>query len=88
MFGATSDRLPIDVGSIHITEGAVVDLRYEGRTVSVCVTKVIKPQAEFEGTIEAFGHQPKHADLEQGNVVRFSYDKIQHIHKWIEADQA
>ena len=87
MFGASSDKLPIEVESIRITEGAVVDLRYKGKTGSIRVTKVIQPQAEFEGAIEAFEHEPEHADLKQGDVVRFDYDKIQHIHKWIEADQ-
>ncbi len=87
MFGATSDRLPIELEKIQITEGAVVDLRYKGKTASICVTKVIQPQAEFEGAIEAFEHEPEHADLKQGDVVQFGYDKIQHIHKWIEADQ-
>lgn len=89
MFGASSTGRPIATPeSIIITEGAVVDLRYEGKAASIRVTKVIKPQPEFEGAIGAFEHEPEHADLKQGDVVRFNYDKIQHIHKWIEADQA
>lgn len=86
-FGASTDELPCDYENIRITEGAVVDLRYKGKTASVRVTKVIRPQAEFEGAIEAFEHEPEHADLKQGDVVQFGYDKIQHIHKWIESDQ-
>ena len=53
-FGATTDELPCDYENIRITEGAVVDLRYKGKTGSIRVTKVIQPQAEFEGAIEAF----------------------------------
>ena len=88
MFGATSEKRPVAAPeSIQITEGAMVDLRYKGKTASIRVTKVIQPQAEFEGAIEAFEHEPAHADLTQGDVVRFPYEKIQHIHKWIEEDQ-
>ena len=89
MFGATTEKLPIEIESIRITEGAVVDLRYKGKTASIRVTKVIRPQAEFEGAIEAFApeYELEHADLKHGDVVRFAYDKIQHIHKWIEKDQ-
>ena len=88
MFGATSEKRPVATPeSIRITEGAVVDLRYKGKTVSIRVTKVVRPQAEFEGAIEAFEHEPEHADLKQGEVVRFPYDKIEHIHKWDESVQ-
>ncbi len=88
MFGATSEKRPIATPeSIKITEGAVVDLRYKGKTASICITKVIQPQAEFEGAIEAFEYEPEHADLKQGDLVRFTYDKIQHIHKWDESAQ-
>ena len=86
-FGATTDELPVDYENIRITAGAIVDLRYKGKTTSIRVTKVIQPQAEFEGAIEAFEHEPSHADLTQGDVVRFTYEKIQHIHKWVEEDQ-
>lgn len=86
-FGATTDELPCDYENIRITEGAVVDLRYKGKTASIRVTKVVRPQAEFEGAIEAFEHEPEHADLKQGDVVRFTYDKIQHIHKWDQSAQ-
>ena len=73
MFGATSEKRPIATPeSIHITPGAVVDLRYKGKTASIRVTKVLQPQTEFEGEIEAFEHEPEHAGLEQGDVVRFA----------------
>jgi len=88
MFGATSERLPINIESIRITAGAVVDLLYEGKTVTIAVTNVIQPQAEFDGIVESFDrYEIEHARLRQGDVVRFGYDKIQHIHKWVEADQ-
>ena len=87
-FGATSDKLPIELESIQITPGAVVNLRYKGKTASIRVTRTLQAQAEFEGEIEAFEHKPEHADLKQGDVVRFGYYKIQHIHKWVDADQA
>lgn len=89
MFGASSENRPVAAPeSIRITEGAVVDLRYEGKTVAIRVTKVIQPQAEFEGAVEAFDqHEIEHGDLKQGDVVRFSYQKIEHIHKWTESDE-
>ncbi len=86
-FGASGNKLPIELESIRITEGTVVDLRYKEKTVSICVTKVVRPQADFEGAIEAFEYEPEHADLKQGDVVPFTYDEIHHVHKWDESVQ-
>ena len=87
MFGATQQRPLNPVHDIKVTKGAIVDLRYEGKTVSVRVTKVLESNSSYEGEIEAFEYEPAHAGLTQGESVRFSHDKIQHIHKWIKEDQ-
>lgn len=87
-FGALSEKRPVRPEAIRITEGAEVDLRYEGKTVAVRVTRVVEPQTEFEGTILGFDRdEVEHADLKLGDVVRFSYDEIEHIFRFIEADQ-
>lgn len=86
-FGASSGRLPIEFEKIRITPGAVVDLRYKGKTATIRVTKVVTPQSEFIGEIEGFdGMEFEHQGLKSCDEVRFAYDKIQHIHKWTEED--
>lgn len=80
--------MPLDPGDIRITAGAIVDLRYQGKTVSVRVTEVIEPQSIFLGEVEAFDTLEFEYDgLSSGDTVRFAYDSIQHIHKWVEDDQ-
>lgn len=85
-FGATSEGRPIAAPEeIKITEGVVVDLKYEGKLASVRVTKVIKPQKEFEGMIQDFNQtDTQHGELKSGDVVGFTDDDIGHIHKWTE----
>lgn len=79
---------PLNRGDILITEGAEVDLRYQGKAANIRVSRVLKPQAEFEGVVQAFENSEiEHGDLKHGDVVRFAYDKIEHIFKWVEADQ-
>ena len=81
-FGASSVGHPIAAPeTIKITEGAVVDLAYKKKMATIRVTRIIKPQEEFEGMIEAFDrYELEHAGLKQGDEVRFPYSKIAHIH--------
>lgn len=87
-FGINTAKLPQEPGDIHITAGAEVSLRYKGKCAIIRVTKVIQPQSEFEGMLESFeGNELEHDGLKYGDEVHFAYDKIEHIYKWIEADQ-
>ena len=81
VFGALSEGHPIhEPESVLISEGVTVDLRYKSKTTTIEVTKVVDPQREFEGKVVGFeGHQLEHGDLKHADLVRFAYDKIEHI---------
>jgi hypothetical protein len=87
-FGASSERAPVPTPeTITITPQSIVMLRYKGSVVAVQVTKVVAPQAEFEGSIQDFDNQDsKHEDLAQGDEVRFRYEHIEHIYSTPERD--
>ena len=82
-FGASGERPVTPVEDILVSVGDDVDLGYQGKTVSIEVTRVIEQQALFEGRVIGFvGHGLEHGDLKHGDLVQFSYEKIRHIQNW------
>jgi len=64
-----------------ISERTLVNLCYEGKTVTIGVTKVLELQMKFEGRIKDFDNvELEHVDLKHGDIVQFSYEDIEHIH--------
>ena len=64
-----------------IVERSLVSLCYEGKTVTLGVTRVLEPQRKFEGRVKDFdNYELEHGDLKHGDLVQFSYEDIEHIH--------
>jgi hypothetical protein len=81
-FGATStDARPRMPDTVQIGNGQELGLAYKGKSVTVKVTRVATPQSEFEGEVQTFGAgELEFEDLKHGDIVRFAYADIEHIH--------